>query len=528
MRHFRTIFALSLTLLLTTVAPDPARAWCNVFGCPYVVDDFTQGVLPPANGPFDFTHVGLPTENCLGGSRQVWVKDVEGASAGMVLLPGGDIGFEVRASAQGPTIPIYSNAHAALRYSLGDGTDVTANGRNDRFVIDVLDANQYTALVMFHYPGGASGKSEILQPGPNIWPLSDILGDPTQLTEIKVTFHYYGPEVYEGVLTLNRIRLTGNGSSPLHLRVPDWVEFQPPFLSPGPYMGAWVQDEVAGFQHIQDTELTLVSARRFTAEGTFVGDSSVRISSATAGSLDLGVTPSAGYAVDVGRGWILGTGDRVVYSFDLATMARGSNTVSRIYFSSDPFQPTADQLLIHFLVDYQDHAGEQQGTVAYRMRVQTRDESAYDLLAPMLYPPDPIDDPDFGFGFTLENMGAAKTLVTGDPLLTITLEADLTPPALTSAAPLAGPAGAPLLAALPSVTDSRTVLRLARPLSHTTAIRIYDLAGRLVRELQLAAEQPTAAWDTRDSRGRPVTSGIYFAKIVGAGDVAARKIVVAR
>jgi hypothetical protein len=52
------------------VAP---RAEANnyFFGCPITIDDFDSGALQPANGPFEFTHLGLPPQSCAGGSRRV-------------------------------------------------------------------------------------------------------------------------------------------------------------------------------------------------------------------------------------------------------------------------------------------------------------------------------------------------------------------------------------------------------------------------------------------------------------------------
>jgi len=62
-------------------------------------------------------------------------------------------------------------------------------------------------------------------------------------------------------------------------------------------------------------------------------------------------------------------------------------------------------------------------------------------------------------------------------------------------------------------------------------LAVYDAAGRLVRELDAgsgAAGPWESEWDGRDSRGRRVASGVYFAKLVADGHVDAVKVVVLR
>ena len=60
-------------------------------------------------------------------------------------------------------------------------------------------------------------------------------------------------------------------------------------------------------------------------------------------------------------------------------------------------------------------------------------------------------------------------------------------------------------------------------------IQIYDLSGRLVRNLSLPTAYsllPTGvAWDGRDSAGRRVAPGIYFVKLKYSNRVYSRKVV---
>ena len=63
-------------------------------------------------------------------------------------------------------------------------------------------------------------------------------------------------------------------------------------------------------------------------------------------------------------------------------------------------------------------------------------------------------------------------------------------------------------------------------------LRIYDVLGRAVRSLvdaDLPAGRRTAAWDSRDTSGRRLATGTYFARLVVNGRIAAsRKVVIAK
>jgi hypothetical protein len=75
------------------------------------------------------------------------------------------------------------------------------------------------------------------------------------------------------------------------------------------------------------------------------------------------------------------------------------------------------------------------------------------------------------------------------------------------------------LSAWPNPAHGSTNLRFALPRESELQLQIYDLAGRLVR--QIATRAPAGPqmmrWDGRDRSGRPVASGIYFVRLRGAG-----------
>jgi hypothetical protein len=63
------------------------------------------------------------------------------------------------------------------------------------------------------------------------------------------------------------------------------------------------------------------------------------------------------------------------------------------------------------------------------------------------------------------------------------------------------------------------------------SLRIYDVSGRLVRELEqgtLAAGAYERSWDGRDARGRRVSAGIYFVRLQTGTQVLTQKVLAAR
>jgi hypothetical protein len=86
--------------------------------------------------------------------------------------------------------------------------------------------------------------------------------------------------------------------------------------------------------------------------------------------------------------------------------------------------------------------------------------------------------------------------------------------------------------AFPNPFNPGTVLRFALPEPGDVELRIYDIRGRMVRELvrtPYPAGAHTIPWDSRDTTGRLVASGIYVAVLrTGAWPALATKLAVLR
>lgn len=100
-----------------------------------------------------------------------------------------------------------------------------------------------------------------------------------------------------------------------------------------------------------------------------------------------------------------------------------------------------------------------------------------------------------------------------EPLLEIVWESDWREETVTGVgSPVAvGPAARSLVAA-PNVTTSSTTLRPSQVFGAGATVRIYDVAGRLVRELSPAVGGQALVWDGRDAGGMATASGTYLVR----------------
>jgi hypothetical protein len=85
--------------------------------------------------------------------------------------------------------------------------------------------------------------------------------------------------------------------------------------------------------------------------------------------------------------------------------------------------------------------------------------------------------------------------------------------------------------AAPNPVKAGTVIRYDIPVTSKVLIRVYDVSGRMVREL-LNAKVPlgthSVVWDGRDGEGHLMPAGVYFTRMVAGDFTEAKKLVVLR
>jgi hypothetical protein len=84
---------------------------------------------------------------------------------------------------------------------------------------------------------------------------------------------------------------------------------------------------------------------------------------------------------------------------------------------------------------------------------------------------------------------------------------------------------------VPNPMRSRTAIRYVLPKPGAATLAVFDVNGRLVRELASgvqAAGEHAIEWDGRDVNGVETASGVYFYNLVTPGETLKRKLVVVR
>jgi hypothetical protein len=107
------------------------------------------------------------------------------------------------------------------------------------------------------------------------------------------------------------------------------------------------------------------------------------------------------------------------------------------------------------------------------------------------------------------------------------------PPAAAPGAPVAGTEVAQLSFAAAGTNPIRdaAMLRFTLPQDAAVSLSVFDVTGRLVRELaegRHGAGVHTVGWDLRDAEGQKIARGVYFARLVVGARKLTRTLVVVR
>jgi hypothetical protein len=95
----------------------------------------------------------------------------------------------------------------------------------------------------------------------------------------------------------------------------------------------------------------------------------------------------------------------------------------------------------------------------------------------------------------------------------------------------AGPARLLLAPCHPNPFGDGTSVSFTMPASGRSVVRVYDVAGRLVRTVDDSFREPgphEVLWDGRDAGGESVACGVYFVRLEASGESRTRKVVLLR
>jgi hypothetical protein len=88
------------------------------------------------------------------------------------------------------------------------------------------------------------------------------------------------------------------------------------------------------------------------------------------------------------------------------------------------------------------------------------------------------------------------------------------------------PKEAAILSAYPNPFNSSTTIRYSN--NRTAPIEIYNLLGEKIKTIETQGKEGNVIWDGTDMEGRPVSSGVYFAKVSASGKNNCTKLVMIR
>jgi len=146
-------------------------------------------------------------------------------------------------------------------------------------------------------------------------------------------------------------------------------------------------------------------------------------------------------------------------------------------------------------------------------------------------------------GYAIVTLSAdARGLAEGNHLFNLTLASnDPDNPTLIVPVTLAVSGGASgigtlpeafaLTGVVPNPFNPQTTIHFILPQTQTANLRLYDVQGRLVRDLVDGVKQAGSnqvVWDGRDSSGRSVASGTYFARLESGGLTSVKSMVLVR
>jgi hypothetical protein len=72
-----------------------------------------------------------------------------------------------------------------------------------------------------------------------------------------------------------------------------------------------------------------------------------------------------------------------------------------------------------------------------------------------------------------------------------------------------------VLRAFPNPFNAEVKLQLLSGIEGELKLDIFDITGRKIRSFEVSGHTRNVNWDGQNEYGRPVSSGVYFARITG-------------
>jgi len=469
-------------------------------------DDFETGPMPlmtnPAGPPQQFVQAGLPPLSCLAGERTVLIHAQASAA-----IPPGTIDDRLISKAASPLpgpAPL-----TTVRYEFSPGLDLTGGGQHDRMRFEVGPVSGSLLLrVHLYAPGAPTPNATATVPvsaaGIYMLPYSQFAAPLVLLqnvAKVEIETGSAGPGgPYE--LHLRRVVLTGqNVTQPLFELPEEILTLVGTNVPARSIMGCWTNPLDSSPLH---NHIDLVIDN--------VDDGSSGI---FPGKLEYGDTEGPGGNGGLLAGLTMQTSDG---SFGPGNLAFSFNFVPNGHtelLQIDPVLSVVSSSLIRidFSTDLYVTAkrgGLPVGTNNYQILIENGPGGENTFVNPLLS--GGFGGDHVGLAFDIENLGG-QTGLECTPAFSISLASSFVPaPASTATQPSMSALG---MLAQPTVTSGTTVFHLSAPLSRSDLVQLFDLRGRLVGELSLGRGTVSQSWDGRDLDGRPLASGVYFARLLG-------------
>lgn len=483
--------------IVLAAAAGPALAAVNIPVDDFEVADFDLQLVG-AGGPIsELVDIPYPPQgHCIAPRRFVtcqstWPQGVTRASL--------DAGSQLN---DAMSVSVAPNSAVSVNYDWGYLADLTVGGQVDRIEMDVAGTIG-DEIALGIYGDGVIGpivRRAITSTGPVVFDLSDY-GPGIDVTRIEgLTFNFTDAGAY----LVSEIRLRGDSSGPVDFDIRAEATQTPPLPSP-------------------PIEFDVLDA--LVAEPVFTVDFGIL-------HADAGFTP----ALDLNLGVVEGLAGQVagltMSWVDLAPFADGQLTLSVDVenesglfvdlYPPDPVHGPEGILLTFPTVLRSGPGGEALGRSETWLTIDPGAMQGLEF-GDVSVGQSPGRDWAGGFTVTFDVYGTTG-VETIYPLLDLTWWSDYATNVPTGA-PVLGAAGDAALRVVPSVTQDGARVEWANPLSRATRLSFFDIQGRRVAALPVAAGMRSVAWDGRGRDGRPLPAGVYFVRAEGGAASGAARVV---